>query len=64
MVKLLYLCGKARGKTCMVEEPSHVKQLSLNHRCKIGLSTARRELWLNYSIKKHLSKKSNGKEDH
>jgi hypothetical protein len=21
----------------MIEEPSHVKQLSLNHRCKIGL---------------------------
>jgi hypothetical protein len=28
---------KSKGKTCMVEEPSHVKQLSLNHVCKIGL---------------------------
>jgi hypothetical protein len=27
-----------KGKTCMVEEPSHIKQLSLNHVCKIGLS--------------------------
>ncbi len=24
-------------KTCMVKEPSHVKQLSLDHVCKIGL---------------------------
>jgi hypothetical protein len=29
---------KSKGKTCMVEEPSHVKQLSLNHVCKIGLT--------------------------
>jgi hypothetical protein len=29
---------KSKGKTCMVEEPSHVKPLSLNHMCKIGLS--------------------------
>jgi hypothetical protein len=29
---------KSKGKTCMVEEPSHVKQLSLNHVCKVGLS--------------------------
>ncbi len=29
---------KSKGKTCMVEEPSHVKQLSLNHVCKIGLN--------------------------
>jgi hypothetical protein len=28
---------KSKGKTCMVEEPSHIKQLSLNHVCKIGL---------------------------
>jgi hypothetical protein len=28
---------KSKGKTCMVEEPSNVKQLSLNHVCKIGL---------------------------
>jgi hypothetical protein len=28
---------KIKGKTCMVGEPSHVKQLSLNHVCKIGL---------------------------
>jgi hypothetical protein len=31
---------KSKGKTCMVEEPSHVKQLSLNHLCQIGLITA------------------------
>jgi hypothetical protein len=30
---------KSKGKTCMVEEPSHVKQLSLIHVCKIGLTT-------------------------
>ncbi len=30
---------KSRGKPVhMVEEPSHVKQLSLNHVCKIGLN--------------------------
>jgi hypothetical protein len=29
---------KNKGKTCMVQEPSHVKQLSLNHVCKIGLT--------------------------
>jgi hypothetical protein len=28
---------KSKGKTCMAEEPSHVKQLSLNHVNKIGL---------------------------
>jgi hypothetical protein len=28
---------KSKGKTCMVEEPPHVKQLSLNHVCKKGL---------------------------
>jgi hypothetical protein len=28
---------KNNGKTCMVGEPSHVKQISLNHVCKIGL---------------------------
>jgi hypothetical protein len=28
---------KSKGKTCMVEEPSDVKQLSLNQMCKIGL---------------------------
>jgi hypothetical protein len=28
---------KSKGKNCMVEEPSHIKQLSLNHVCKIGL---------------------------
>ena len=37
MVKLPYLCKKIQGKTCMVGEPSHVKQLSLIHVCKIGL---------------------------
>ncbi len=31
---------KIKGKTYMVEEPSHVKQLSLNHLCKIGLSAS------------------------
>jgi hypothetical protein len=29
---------KSKGKTYMVEEPSQVKQLSLNHECKIGLT--------------------------
>ncbi len=29
---------KSKGETCMVEEPSNVKQLSLNHVCKIGLN--------------------------
>jgi hypothetical protein len=28
---------KSKGETCMVEEPPHIKQLSLNHVCKIGL---------------------------
>ncbi len=28
---------KKLWETCMVEEPSHVKPLSLNHPCKIGL---------------------------
>jgi hypothetical protein len=28
---------KRKGKTCMFKEPSHVKQLSLNHLFKIGL---------------------------
>ncbi len=37
MVKLPYL-WKSKGKTCMVEELSHLKQLSLNHVCKIGLT--------------------------
>jgi hypothetical protein len=27
-----------KGKTCMVEEPLHVKQLSLNQVCKIVLN--------------------------
>ncbi len=29
---------KSKGKTDMAEEPSHVKQLSLNHVCKIGFT--------------------------
>jgi hypothetical protein len=28
---------KSKGETCMVQEPSHVKQLSPIHVCKIGL---------------------------
>jgi hypothetical protein len=28
---------KNKGETCMVQEPSHVKQPSLIHMCKIGL---------------------------
>jgi hypothetical protein len=28
---------KSKGKACMVEEPSDVKQLYLNQMCKIGL---------------------------
>jgi hypothetical protein len=30
---------KIKGKTCMVEEPLHVKQLSLIQAYKIGLKT-------------------------
>ncbi len=30
----------------MVEEPSHIKQLSLNHVCKIGLTQNCRKLYL------------------
>jgi hypothetical protein len=37
MVKLPYLCKKFQGKTRMAEKPSHIKQLSLIHMCKIGL---------------------------
>jgi hypothetical protein len=29
---------KSKGETCMVQEPSHVKQLSPIHVCKIGLT--------------------------
>jgi hypothetical protein len=29
---------KSKGETCMVQEPSHVKQLSPIHMCKIGLT--------------------------
>jgi hypothetical protein len=29
---------KSKEKTCMVEEPSHVKKLSLNHMFQIGLN--------------------------
>jgi hypothetical protein len=29
---------KSKGKPYKVEEPSHVKQLALNHVCKIGLN--------------------------
>jgi|LakMenEpi03Aug12_release.lakeMendotaPanAssembly.Ray.scaffolds.fasta_scaffold1953053_1 hypothetical protein len=29
---------KSKGKTNVVEEPSRVKKLSLNHVCKIGLN--------------------------
>jgi hypothetical protein len=32
-----YVKKQSKGKTYMVEEPSHIKQLSLNHVCKIGL---------------------------
>ncbi len=28
---------KSKEETCMAEEPSHVKQLSINQVCKIGL---------------------------
>ncbi len=42
MVKLPYLCKKSKGKTCMVGEPSHVKQLSLNNVCEIGLKGSHR----------------------
>ncbi len=39
MVKLPYLFKKTKGKPCMVQEPSHVKQLSPIHVCKIGLTS-------------------------
>ncbi len=28
--------SKIKGKSCVVEEPSHVKQVFLNQECKIG----------------------------
>jgi hypothetical protein len=31
---------KNKGETCLVQEPSHVKQLSPIHVCKIGLRNA------------------------
>ncbi len=37
-----YICQKAKGKP-VVKVPSHVKQLSLNHVCKIGLRRRRKE---------------------
>jgi hypothetical protein len=37
MDKITIPMFKSKGKTCMVEEPPHVKQLSLNQVCKIGL---------------------------
>ncbi len=39
LVKLPYLYKNPKEKTGMVEEPSHVNQLILNHVCKIGLKT-------------------------
>jgi hypothetical protein len=30
---------KSKGKTCVVEKPSHEKQISLNHVCKTGLES-------------------------
>jgi hypothetical protein len=36
-----FLLWKGKGKTCMVEKPSYVKQLYLNHMFKIGLRTRR-----------------------
>jgi hypothetical protein len=36
---------KSKGKTCMVEEPSHVKQLSLNHVSKIGQKKLKSSFW-------------------
>jgi hypothetical protein len=35
-IAITYL--KNQRNNCMVEEPSHVKQLTLNHMCKIGCS--------------------------
>jgi hypothetical protein len=37
MDKMPYPMLKSKGKSCMVLDPSHVKQLSLIHVCKIGL---------------------------
>jgi hypothetical protein len=33
-----YTSPQNKGETCMVQEPSHVKQLSPIHVCKIGLT--------------------------
>jgi hypothetical protein len=38
MDKMPYPMLKSKGKSCMVLDPSHVKQLSLIHVCKIGLT--------------------------
>jgi hypothetical protein len=35
----LQIILKNKGETCSFEEPSHVKQQSLNHVCKIGLKS-------------------------
>ncbi len=37
MDKMPYPMLKSKGKYCMVVDPSHVKQLSPIHVCKIGL---------------------------
>ncbi len=42
---------KSKGKTCIVEEPSHVKQLSLNHVGKIGLITKCIKIFLKLILK-------------
>jgi hypothetical protein len=34
---------KRKGKTSMVKTPLHVKQISLNHVCKIGLKKGVKE---------------------
>jgi hypothetical protein len=38
-VLFLRIILKNKGETCSFEEPSHVKQQSLNHVCKIGLKS-------------------------
>jgi hypothetical protein len=43
MVKLPYFMLKSKGKPCMVKAPLHVKKISLNHVCKIGLKKGVKE---------------------
>jgi hypothetical protein len=48
---ILAVVDNSKGKTCMVEleEQSHVKQLYLNHMCKIGL-----RVWNSHKVGYHI----------